>query len=226
MAWALATRRLADGLLRASLVAAIVLASGFWTLLRTEGMPGDSRQDLTWRRTETAEGRLLATAIDERLSPLRGRRRSPATRTGPGSVAETVAASYAALESRPIGDTSPPEELWRRPVGPGVGSFSVREQQIFTQEQRGDQEMVSSYLLATGEPVWRHADPVRFWDSHAGARATPMVAGDRLYTLGGTGLLTALDAQPGRRLVGTRRHHRTRRDLVGMGLRRLAAGVD
>ena len=111
-------------------------------------------------------------------------------------------------------------------VGPGVGSFSVREQQIFTQDQRGDQEMVSSYLLATGEPVWRHADPVRFWDSHAGARATPMVAGDRLYTLGGTGLLTALDAQPGRRLVGTRRHHRTRRDLVGMGLRRLAAGVD
>ena len=41
------------------------LASGFWTLLRTEGMPGDSRHDLTWRWTETAEGRLLATAVDE-----------------------------------------------------------------------------------------------------------------------------------------------------------------
>ena len=144
-------------------------------------------------------------------------------------MAETVAASYAALESRPIGDTSPPEELWRRPVGPSArGSARSRSgsSRSSPRSKRADQEMVWSYLLATGEPVWRHADPVRFWDSHAGAgpRATPMVPGDRLYTLGGKGLLTALDAQPGRRLVGTRRHHRTRRDLVGMGLRRLAAG--
>ena len=202
VAWAVATRRLADGPRRVSLVAAIVLASGFWTLLRTDGMTGDSRHDLTWRWTETAEAWLLATAIDERLSPLPGATKVADDADWPGFRGRNRDGIVRGTRIVTDWDTSPPVELWRRPVGPGVGSFSVRGQQIFTQEQRGDQEIVSSYLLATGEPVWRHADPVRFWDSHAGAgpRATPTVAGDRLYTLGGTGLLTALDARTGRRL--------------------------
>ena len=202
VAWAVATRRMADGLRRVSLVAAIVLASGFWTLLRTDGMTGDSRHDLTWRWAETAEARLLATTIDERLSPLPGATKVTDIEDWPGFRGRNRDGIVRGTRIATDWDMSPPVELWRPPVGPGVGSFSVRGEQIFTQEQRGDQEVVSSYLLATGEPVWRHADPVRFWDSHAGAgpRATPTVAGDRLYTLGGTGLLTALDAQTGRRL--------------------------
>ena len=201
VAWAVATRRMADSPRRITLVAAIVLASGFWTTLRTDGMTGDASHDLTWRWTETAEARLLATAADERLAP------PPATKVAddadwPGFRGRNRDGIVRGIRIATDWGASPPEELWRRPVGPGVGSFSVRGQQVFTQEQRGDQEMVSSYLLATGEPVWRHADPVRFWDSHAGAgpRGTPTVAGDRLYALGGTGLLTALDARTGRRL--------------------------
>ena len=202
VAWAVATRRLADGLRRVSLVAALVLASGFWTLLRTDGMTGDSGHDLAWRWTETAEARLLATTIDERLSPLPRATKVADDADWPGFRGRNRDGIVHGTRIATDWDTSPPVELWRRSVGPGVGSFSVRGPQTFTQEQRGEQETVSSYLLATGEPVWRHADPVRFWDSHAGAgpRATPTVAGDRLYTLGGTGLLTALDAQTGRRL--------------------------
>jgi len=40
VAWAVATRRMADGPRRVTLVVAIVLASGFWTTLRTDGMTG------------------------------------------------------------------------------------------------------------------------------------------------------------------------------------------
>ena len=223
VAWAVATRRMADRPRRIALVASIVLASGFWTTLRTDGMTGDSRQDLTWRWTETAEARLLATTAGERLAPPPGatmattvdERLAPPPKA-PSAANDANDADWPGFRGRHRDgvvrgiriatdwDTSPPEELWRRPVGPGVGSFSVRGPQVFTQEQRGDQELVSSYLLATGEPVWRHADPVRFWDSHAGAgpRGTPTAAGDRVYTLGGTGLLTALDARTGRRLWG------------------------
>jgi outer membrane protein assembly factor BamB len=97
--------------------------------------------------------------------------------------------------------TSPPVQVWRRPIGPGWSSFAVRGEVFYTQEQRGDDEIVASYRLSTGEPVWMHRDATRFWESNGGAgpRATPTVHGARVYTFGGTGIVNALDADTGAR---------------------------
>jgi outer membrane protein assembly factor BamB len=94
---------------------------------------------------------------------------------------------------------SPPVELWRRPIGPGWSSFAVVGGVFYTQEQRGNDEVVTAHRLATGEPLWRHRDAARFYESNGGAgpRATPTVSGNRVYTFGATGILNALDASTG-----------------------------
>ncbi len=80
-------------------------------------------------------------------------------------------------------------------VGPGWSSFAVS---CYTQEQRADDEVVACYRTTTGEPVSRHRDAARFWESVGGAgpRGTPTLSGPGVYTRGG-GILNALDAASG-----------------------------
>ncbi len=93
----------------------------------------------------------------------------------------------------------PPREVWRRPVGAGWSSFAIVGGRAITQEQHGPEEQVVSYDLATGRKLWSHADSTRYETTLAGVgpRATPTIDGDRVFTLGATGILNCLDLSSG-----------------------------
>jgi outer membrane protein assembly factor BamB len=210
VAWALASHRLADGLRRATLVATILVACGGWAFLRTDGITADAHSQFAWRWAETSEQKLLARASGEPAArPAALRAASPALPSPP--AAARTSGDWPGFRGPHRDDivtgvriktdwaSSPPVELWRRPVGPGWSSFAVRDGLLYTQEQRGDSEVVACYSVTTGKPVWTHRDAARFWESNAGAgpRATPTLRDGRVYTFGATGILNALDAGNG-----------------------------
>jgi len=95
-----------------------------------------------------------------------------------------------------------PKRLWREALGEGWSGFAVADGIAVTQEQRGEQEQVVAYDARSGRALWSHADAARYATVIAGVgpRATPTIEGGRVYTLGGTGLLNALELASGRRL--------------------------
>ncbi len=96
--------------------------------------------------------------------------------------------------------TTPPKELWRRPIGLGWGSFAIVNGFAVTQAQREADEVTTCLDMKTGEVRWRHLNAARFHESYGGdgPRATPTVSDGRVYVMGATGLLDCLDGATGK----------------------------
>ena len=224
--WAVVTRRLPDRVRRATMMASVVLACGVWLLLRQNGINGDHNADFGWRWTASVEERLLAQTTEEpTAAPATTPSVAPANNTAVPSPSveapkETTAPAtpvraqaewpgfrgarrdgiVRGIRIKTDWSASPPAQIWRRPIGPGWSSFAVSGDLLYTQEQRGDDEVVACYKATTGQPVWSHKDKARFFESNAGAgpRSTPTLHNGRVYTFGATGILNALDAANGK----------------------------
>lgn len=197
--WAVTTQNFSTPLRRVTMILTILLASGMWILLRTNGMTGEGQHDLAFRWARTDEERLLAQSGNEKSESVTEKVIEGSSQGWLGFRGANRDGVVHGVRIRTDWSSKPPLEIWRREVGPGCSSISVAGNLLFTQEQRGEFETVSCYDLTNGKPVWKHQDKVRFWDAHAGAgpRSTPTLSGNRIYTLGGTGILNVLDAGSG-----------------------------
>jgi outer membrane protein assembly factor BamB len=98
--------------------------------------------------------------------------------------------------------TTPPEVLWRQPIGPGWAGFAIVGNRALTLEQRGGREMVLCLDALTGDLLWEHGDEARYASplGGEGPRTTPTVVDGRVFTFGATGILNCLALDSGKLL--------------------------
>ncbi len=177
---------------RIQLLALLVVVAGVGLSIKAEGLTGDARVNFGWRWGKRQQQLLEAGAGIADLSHTT--QHDFAQYLGPKRQGVLPQARLARAWEQ-----HPPRLVWRRPVGLGWSSFAVVGEYAVTQEQRGEQECTICYRVADGSIVWSHADRVRFDRSLGGPgpRATPTIAGGRVYALGGTGVLNCLDGVTG-----------------------------
>ena len=102
-----------------------------------------------------------------------------------------------------------PEALkrtWRVEIGEGYSSPVVSDGHVFVHGRKDPEEIVSSINLADGKVLWQQKYQASFQKNQyaiemaKGPHATPLVAGNRLFTLGVTGILNAWDTATGKLL--------------------------
>ncbi len=107
--------------------------------------------------------------------------------------------------------------LWKQPVGEGYSSPVVAGGRVFVHARVKDKEMEEVVALdaATGKPLWKDAYERPAYKSVVGTgpRATPTVAGKRLFTLGINGVLSCYEVEDGKRRWQTDLYKQFKADL-------------
>ena len=183
-----------------ALLGAVVVAAG---MLRIERVSGDLVPEFNWRWAPARDRGLAATPLAAGGADAAEHRPWQATPDdfprflGPDG---TCGIDQIALD--PDWEKSPPRPIWRRPIGAGWSGFAICGDHAVTLEQRGDEEIVCCYSLATGAPEWSVAAPTRHETvlGGVGPRSTPTIRDGVVYTTGATGWLQAIDGGTGKLL--------------------------
>ena len=161
--WLVLSRNRAAALRQGGMLAAFAIVCGSTCFVRVNGIDGDQHADVRWRWSTTSEDSYLAS-------------RSASVETKPTVAASRAGVAPSTLVAQP-GDwtefrgpdrrgevrglkiatdweSHPPKQLWRQRIGPAWSSMLIIGNRLFTQEQRGDSEVVVCLDAATGHEIW------------------------------------------------------------------------
>lgn len=97
--------------------------------------------------------------------------------------------------------TFPPALVWEFDKGTSYTAPAIADGRLFFLHRRGDQEIVECLDAETGASRWQFRSPTDFEDRYGynnGPRASPVIDGDRVFTLGAQHRLHCLDTATGR----------------------------
>ena len=171
--------------------------AAFITLFQFNGFSGDLVPKFEWRWRENPQSLVsLSHAQDTSEKPLTD---------FPQFLGPNRNAIVTNIKLNTDWDNNPPELVWRHPIGAGWSGFAVVNNSAITQEQEDEWEKVVCYDLRTGKEKWTHRDKARYYTAlgQLGPRATPTIDGDRVYTVGATGILNCLQFETGKQIWST-----------------------
>lgn len=120
---------------------------------------------------------------------------------------------------------APPKEVWRKEAGVSWAAPAIAHGKLVYVHREGESEVADCLDAATGKSLWTASEPTPYEDAYgagSGPRATPLIAGDVVYTLGVTARLTARELATGKTLWSrdlTSDFHPEPRDLFfGIGM--------
>jgi outer membrane protein assembly factor BamB len=98
-----------------------------------------------------------------------------------------------------------PEVVWGRELGPGYSTILAEDGRLYTMYRRDEEEVLVVLDAATGKTIWEYGYQAPVHENQSrefgtGPNATPLIVGDRIYTVGFGSLAHAIDKKKGKLL--------------------------
>jgi outer membrane protein assembly factor BamB len=93
-----------------------------------------------------------------------------------------------------------PSIVWQVELGTSYSAPSISQGRLFHFDRHGNQARLTCRNSETGREIWRCEHPTRYEDMlgyNNGPRCTPLVDGDRVYTLSAEGILQCVRVEDG-----------------------------
>lgn len=138
-----------------------------------------------------------------------------------GSISQSNLAAAWPKEGPPI--------VWQHKAGEGFAGPVVSNGKVILFHRADGKEVVECLDAKTGKELWRGDYPARYRDDFGfeeGPRATPAIAGERVFTFGANGDFTAWDLAKGTKLwsIDTRAQFKTGKGFFGIACSPLVEG--
>jgi outer membrane protein assembly factor BamB len=123
-----------------------------------------------------------------------------------------------------------PKVLWRKKnIGAGMSGVVVAKGRAILFHEVNRYDTIECLDAKTGKTLWENNYASSFvagYGSAAGPRATPSIVGDRVYTMGGQGVVVCTDFATGKTVwkVDTQKSYRASDGFFGMGCSPLVEG--
>jgi len=123
-----------------------------------------------------------------------------------------------------------PKVLWRKKnIGPGMSGVVVAKGRAILFHEVNRYDTIECLDTTTGAMLWKNHYASGFvpgYGSGAGPRSTPAIAGGRVYTMGGQGIVVCTDFATGKTIwkVDTQKSYRASEGFFGMACSPLVEG--